>query len=66
MTNYLVKNNDDSEAEVTSTKASGAQVHLLDEGPTIGLKYGYSGEVGTGVNYVVDNGPSLGIGRSHT
>ena len=64
MTNYIVKNNDDSEAEVTATKASGAQQHLLDKGPTIGFKYGYSGEVTAGVLYVIDNGPTLGISRS--
>lgn len=66
MTNYVMVNNGGEEAEVTATKASGAQQHLLDKGPTIGLKYGYSGEVAAGVTYVVDNGPSLGIGRSTT
>lgn len=66
MTTYLVKNGDDGDAEVTSTKASGSQQHLLDKGPTIGLKWGYSGEVVAGVLYMVDNGPTLGIGKSAT
>lgn len=66
MTTYLVKNNDDGKATVTATKASGPQLHLLDEGPTIGKKWAYSGEVVAGVNYYVDNGPTLGIGESHT
>jgi len=66
MTNYLVVNSDLSDAEVTSTKASGPQLHILDEGPTVGLKFAYSGEVTGIVTYLVDNGPSFGIGRSTT
>ncbi len=66
MTQYVMVDNDGRDDEVTSTKASGPQQHVIDAGPTLGLIVGYSGQKTGNATYVVDNGPTLGIGRSTT
>lgn len=51
----------------TAPPASGPVKVLVDKGPTIGLVWGYSGDVnGTTTFYIVDNGPTLGKQRSAT
>ena len=60
---YLCKDGGGTFTLPASTQSSGAQVHLLNFGPSLGLQFNYSGVVtGTGVPpfYRVDNGPSLG------
>jgi hypothetical protein len=47
--------------------ASGPVKVLIDKGPTVGLVWGYSGDVdGVKTFFIVDNGPTLGKQRSAT
>jgi hypothetical protein len=63
---YYVENTAGDRTTTATTQASGAQVHYVDAGPTLGRIRAYSGSVTAAHSYFVDNGPSLGRERSAT
>lgn len=63
---YVGKDGSGGTSKDPTTSASGLTKNLIYKGPTLGYVYDYSGAVTGNMQYVVEDGPTLGRRHSAT